>query len=256
MKRALFQGAAMLMAMSAGAFAQTPASQTPAATLIATTPTVSPSPTASPKPPADAEQQNGPRLRSQIKSNLEQAGFTDVTITADSFVVQATDKSGNPVIMFLDPDSMTMMTSDAASGGKATSAPAATGTAATGPASSMPAATMKSATAPAAETPSKPASIFATIPAKDDLSSKMLGLNVYNAANQNIGTIKDIAFAGRRVQAYIVGVGGFLGLGDHYVAVLPSAVSLTYSATDKTWHAAMDTDAAALKAAPEYKYAS
>jgi hypothetical protein len=88
------------------------------------------------------------------------------------------------------------------------------------------------------------------------MSSKVVGLTVYNATNQNIGTIKDMAFAGRTVQAYIVGVGGFLGMGDHYVAVRPSAVKITWNAGDKTWHAALDTTADALKAAPEYKYPS
>jgi len=249
----------MLMTVSAAAFAQTPASQTPAATLIATTPTASASPTTAQKPPADAEQQNGPGIRSQIKANLEKDGFTDVTVVADSFLARATDKSGNPVVMFLDPDSLTVVTTDT-SDSKTASAdgtgPTGSGPAGTGPAATMPAAKMPIASMPAAETASKPVGMFATIPARDDLSSKVLGVTIYNKANQNIGTIKDIAFSGRRVQAYIVGVGGFLGMGDHYVAVLPSAVTLTYSATDKSWHAAMDTDAAALKAAPEYKYAS
>ncbi len=234
MKRIFLQGAAMLVAMSGVAFAQTAADEKPGPTSIATSPSVSA--TAAPKA---SEQQNGPGLRSQIKANLEQAGFTDVTIMADSFLVQATDRSGNAVIMFLDPDSLTVMT-EGPTGKVAATAAAKTPVAA--PA--------------AADAASKPAGIFATIPVKDDLSSSVLGLSVYNGANQNIGTIKDIAFAGRRVQAYIVGVGGFLGLGDHYVAVVPSAVTLTFNAADKTWHAAMDTDAAALKAAPEYKYAS
>jgi hypothetical protein len=32
--------------------------------------------------------------------------------------------------------------------------------------------------------------MFASIPAKDDLTSKIVGLDVYNKANQDIGTIK------------------------------------------------------------------
>jgi hypothetical protein len=31
-------------------------------------------------------------------------------------------------------------------------------------------------------------------------------------------------------------------------------VTISYNATEKKWHAAMDTNAEALKAAPEYKY--
>jgi hypothetical protein len=98
--------------------------------------------------------------------------------------------------------------------------------------------------------------MFTSIPTGDDLSSNVVGLDIYNASQQKIGTVKDIAMSGGRVNAYIVGVGGFLGIGDHYVAVTPSSIELTYGATDKKWHATMDTDAAALKAAPEYKYAT
>ena len=98
--------------------------------------------------------------------------------------------------------------------------------------------------------------MFTTIPAQEDLTSKVVGLSVYNSANQNIGKIKDIAFDMNGVEAYIVAVGGFLGMGDHYVAVKPSAIDINYDANSKKWHAAMNTDANQLKAAPEYKYSS
>jgi len=100
-----------------------------------------------------------------------------------------------------------------------------------------------------------PTVMFTTIPTGEDLSSNLIGLDIYNGAKDNIGTVKDIAMTGGRVQAYIVGVGGFLGMGDHYVAITPSALTITYDPTAKKWHATMNTDAAALKAAPEYKYA-
>ena len=98
--------------------------------------------------------------------------------------------------------------------------------------------------------------MFTSIPANDDLSSKMIGLSIYNNERQDIGSIKDIAFGQNGVKAYIVCVGGFLGMGDHYVAVRPSSIKLTYNTDDKKWHAMMDTNADQLKAAPEYKYAS
>jgi len=98
--------------------------------------------------------------------------------------------------------------------------------------------------------------MFATIPADETLASKVIGLNVYNNANQDIGKIKDIAFDSSGVKAYIVAVGGMLGLGDHYVAVNPSAVAINYDTNAKKWHAAMNTNADQLKAAPEYKYSS
>ena len=82
------------------------------------------------------------------------------------------------------------------------------------------------------------------------------GLDVYNGSKQDIGTIKDIAYAGPNVNAYIVAVGGFLGVGDHYVAVNPSDISVTWDAGAKKWHASMNTTADQLKAAPEFKYST
>jgi PRC-barrel domain len=98
--------------------------------------------------------------------------------------------------------------------------------------------------------------MFATVPAQEDLTSNVVGLDVYNGANQNIGKIKDIAFDQNGVEAYIVSVGGLLGVGTHYVAVKPAAINISYDAAAKKWHAAMDTNADQLKGAPEYKYSS
>jgi sporulation protein YlmC with PRC-barrel domain len=94
------------------------------------------------------------------------------------------------------------------------------------------------------------------VPNQDDLSSIVVGLDIYNNSNQDVGQIKDIALGPNgRSQAYIVSVGGFLGMGEHYVAVNPSAVKVSYNTADKKWHAAMNTSADQLKAAPEFKYA-
>lgn len=49
-------------------------------------------------------------LQSRVKMNLEQAGFTDVRIMASSFLVQAKDKDGNPVMMVINPDFVTSVT--------------------------------------------------------------------------------------------------------------------------------------------------
>ena len=79
---------------------------------------------------------------------------------------------------------------------------------------------------------------------------------IYNNANQDIGQIKDIAMGQNgRSQAYILSVGGFLGMGEHYVAVSPSAVKVSYNSSEKKWHASMNASADQLKAAPEFKYA-
>ena len=99
-----------------------------------------------------------------------------------------------------------------------------------------------------------PSGMFTYVPAQDELSSNVIGLDVYNEDKQNIGTIKDIALDANGLNGYIVSVGGFLGKGDHYVVVRPSAIS--FKAKDNKWHATMNVNADQLKAAPEYKYSS
>ena len=107
----------------------------------------------------------------------------------------------------------------------------------------------------AATTNGMAAGQFVSIASNDELSSKLVGLNVYNDKNQDIGEIKDIALnQNGRAEAYILSVGGFLGIGDHYVAVNPSAVKVTYNDSDKKWHASMNATNDQLKAAPEFKY--
>jgi hypothetical protein len=99
-----------------------------------------------------------------------------------------------------------------------------------------------------------PSGMFTYVPAQDDLSSNVVGVDVYNEGRQNIGTIKDIALDASGLYGYIVSVGRFLGMGDHYVVVRPSAISL--EANDDKWHAKMNVNADQLKTAPEYKYSS
>ena len=51
-------------------------------------------------------------------------------------------------------------------------------------------------------------------------TSKMDGLKVYNEANENIGTINDLLMdKSGAVKIAVIGVGGFLGMGEHLVAV-------------------------------------
>jgi sporulation protein YlmC with PRC-barrel domain len=96
---------------------------------------------------------------------------------------------------------------------------------------------------------------FSTV-AKDEMfSSKLKGLNVYNQKDEKVGEITDLAIGkGEQVQAMILSVGGFLGMGEHYVAVSPSSVRVSYNKDKDTWSAKMNTTKEALKAAPEFKY--
>jgi sporulation protein YlmC with PRC-barrel domain len=99
-----------------------------------------------------------------------------------------------------------------------------------------------------------PSGMFTYVPGQDELSSNVVGLDVYNDDRQSIGTIKDIALDASGLYGYIVSVGEFLGKGDHYVVVRPSAIS--FKAEDDKWHAKINVNADQLKAAPEYRYSS
>jgi hypothetical protein len=213
MKKTTILAAAFLTTVSSVALAQTPSS--PANSV----------PTA-----AASTKTGGSSLRQQVTTNLQNSGFTNVKVMPDSFLVQATDKSGNAVTMFIGPNSMTEVTTVGANG-------QASGT-------------------NKDESATNAGGIFTSVPAGDEVSSKVVGLDVYNNDHQNIGMIKDVAYNGTSVSGYILGVGGFLGMGDHYVAVRPSAIKLSYDAKDSKWHATMDANAGQLKSAPEYKYPS
>jgi sporulation protein YlmC with PRC-barrel domain len=51
-------------------------------------------------------------------------------------------------------------------------------------------------------------------------ASKVVGLNVYNDNNESIGSINDLLTdKSGNIKAVVLGVGGFLGVGSHLVAV-------------------------------------
>lgn len=95
---------------------------------------------------------------------------------------------------------------------------------------------------------------FSTVSKDEMFSSKLKGLNVYNQKDESIGEITDVAIKNNQIDALILSVGGFLGLGEHYVAVSPSSVSIRHDAKNDKWLASMNTTKDALKAAPEFKY--
>jgi sporulation protein YlmC with PRC-barrel domain len=51
-------------------------------------------------------------------------------------------------------------------------------------------------------------------------ASKLVGLNVYNDNNESLGSISDmLTDKSGNIKAVVIGVGGFLGVGEHLVAV-------------------------------------
>lgn len=98
------------------------------------------------------------------------------------------------------------------------------------------------------------APVFVSVNEASALASSLKGLNVRNAGDENVGEIEDVVIAGNSLASYILSVGGFLGMGAHYVAVSPNALAVTWNATDKKWNARINATKDQLKAAPQFKY--
>ncbi len=97
---------------------------------------------------------------------------------------------------------------------------------------------------------------FLTLQNNDILSSNLTGLDVYDDHNNDIATIKDIAFdSSKAVKGYVVSVGGVLDMGGRYVVVDPDSIKIKYDPSDKKWHANMNSSKDELMKAPEFKYA-
>lgn len=89
------------------------------------------------------------------------------------------------------------------------------------------------ATAALAQSPTSPSTtttppaVTSTAPAADTMShqgqwraSKVVGLKIYNDSNESLGSVNDLLFdKDGKIAAAVIGVGGFLGMGEHYVAV-------------------------------------
>ncbi|MCG7504710.1 PRC-barrel domain-containing protein [Mesorhizobium retamae] len=96
---------------------------------------------------------------------------------------------------------------------------------------------------------------FVSVTDTSVLSSNVIGLNVLNAGDETIGEIKDVVVSKENgIEGFVVSVGGFLGVGEHYVVVDPAAMAVSYDASNKKWQARMNATADQLKAAPAFTY--
>src|SRR5436309_8215110 len=82
------------------------------------------------------------------------------------------------------------------------------------------------ATVALAQSPTAPSANPAPAAASDSSfqgnwrASKLVGLSVYNDNNESIGAINDLLTEkDGKIKAVVIGVGGFLGIGQHLVAI-------------------------------------
>lgn len=99
-------------------------------------------------------------------------------------------------------------------------------------------------------------------------ASKVIGVNVYNENNDKIGDISELIIdLSGRVEGAVISVGGFLGMGEHLVAVPMNNLKFsneagktttgTTSSNTKEWYpdrAVLNATKDQLKAMPQFKY--
>jgi hypothetical protein len=121
--------AAATLLMSYAALAQSPAPGTTPRATPNTAPSATPgqglgqSPSQSQSPSTGQSQgQSNESVRAHIQQNLQAAGFTDIRIMHSSFLVRAKDRDGNPVMLVINPDSITAVEAGPQQGGNQPSA--------------------------------------------------------------------------------------------------------------------------------------
>jgi hypothetical protein len=128
------------------------------------------------------------------------------------------------------------------------------------PAATAPAATAASGADATMVGPGITMGVAATMPLKtveikstDLVTSKLVGLNIYNKENEEVGKISDIVIGdGKSVIGVIASVGGFLGIGASYVVIDPASLALADD--NGTWKAYVDTNKDDLSKAPKFDY--
>jgi sporulation protein YlmC with PRC-barrel domain len=96
---------------------------------------------------------------------------------------------------------------------------------------------------------------FYTARPADTRASKLIGQEVYNLNNENIGEVSDLIIDnGKTIKAIVVSVGGFLGLGERNVALDPASVVLS-EMQDGSARMVVNTTKEQLKNAPAFDFA-
>lgn len=120
-------------------------------------------------------------------------------------------------------------------------------------ATEMPAAPADTAAAPAEAAPGD-STFLAAQGADEGLVSEWIGQTVYNANDENIGDINDLVTAqDGSIKAVVLGVGGFLGLGEKSVAVPFEAIEAQVDPTSGAVIFRVALTMEQLEAAPEFK---
>ena len=140
-------------------------------------------------------------------------------------------------------------------------APSVESTQPASPATPAPALPADNAQAPAAapstdtaQAPAVPGSYLTEQSADQISANTYIGQSVYNSNNESIGSVNDLIMQKEGgLVAAVVGVGGFLGIGEKNVAVPLDKIAIAQNTQDGTVKLTTVETADSLKAAPEFK---
>lgn len=115
--------------------------------------------------------------------------------------------------------------------------------------------TPSTATEDTAQAPAAAGGDYLTAQSAEQISANTyIGQAVYNSADESIGKISDLIMEkSGGIDAAVIGVGGFLGIGEKWVAVPFEKISITQAPDTNDVKLTTTETAESLQAAPEFK---
>ena len=90
--------------------------------------------------------------------------------------------------------------------------------------------------------------------ASDLTADKLQGARVYGPKDEDVGEINRMVLDNNgQVKLYVLDIGGFLGMGEHEIAVTPKELNIVRNAKGDDLRVYIDANKDTLKAQPEYK---
>jgi hypothetical protein len=89
---------------------------------------------------------------------------------------------------------------------------------------------------------------------QDLTADKLQGARVYGAKDEDVGEINRLVMNDNgQVKLFVLDIGGFLGIGEHQIAVTPQELNIVRTAKGDDVRVYIDANKQALQAQPEYK---
>ena len=95
---------------------------------------------------------------------------------------------------------------------------------------------------------------YYTLQQADLRASDLIGMDVYNTNNEDIGEIRDLIIEeGKNLKAILIDVGGFLGVGERTIAVTPPSILIQRRTNGGSDRAIINATKDGLTSAPEFR---